>query len=154
LTFDREEDDELWLVLDTDHFIQSTHIKSFKNALQRARQAGVQIALSRPCFEIWLALHHAEYDCLKGARNAGEIEDFLKTTLNGYNKRLLRKSDFPIELVPVAVERARVVDLATDGGDPPKINTTRIYKLWESIVNGASPSQLPPVLHEILRDNA
>lgn len=34
------------------------HIKPFLAALQMARQHGVHVALSNPCFELWLLLHH------------------------------------------------------------------------------------------------
>ncbi|MCK7578732.1 MAG: RloB family protein [Chromatiales bacterium] len=53
-----EEDDELWMLLDTDHYIRKEHIRSFIAAIKKARKNGIKVALSKPCFEMWLLLHH------------------------------------------------------------------------------------------------
>src|ERR1700744_5098409 len=47
LTFDHDPDDELWMLLDTDHCIEGAHLKEFTDALLRAADQGVNIALSR-----------------------------------------------------------------------------------------------------------
>ena len=41
LEFQHEEDDERWLVLDTDHCVRGTHIQGFLAALQEAKQKGI-----------------------------------------------------------------------------------------------------------------
>jgi len=46
------ENDERWMVLDTDHLTKPNHIRGFVGALHAARKLGVKIALSRPCFEV------------------------------------------------------------------------------------------------------
>src|SRR5262249_48220782 len=55
------EGDEFWLVLDCDHWINSGHIKNLTRVMQECRKKGIQIALSHPCFELWLLLHFAEF---------------------------------------------------------------------------------------------
>jgi hypothetical protein len=60
LTYEYELGDERWLLLDTDHYTQGTHLKSFLPVIQLAKQKGIRIALSKPCFELWLLLHHLE----------------------------------------------------------------------------------------------
>jgi hypothetical protein len=74
LKFDHEEDDELWMLLDTDHYASGKHIRSFKTALRNARQKGVNVALSKPCFELWLLLHHVEETVVKDLSDASEVE--------------------------------------------------------------------------------
>ena len=49
---DHEEDDELWMLLDTDHCATGSHLKSFVSAIATAKQQGVNVALSKPCFEV------------------------------------------------------------------------------------------------------
>jgi len=75
LQFEHEEDDELWMLLDTDHCIQSHHRKGFIQAIRDAKQRGVHVALSKPCFELWLLLHHGEIcrcltaECQRNGKN-------------------------------------------------------------------------------------
>lgn len=53
-------DDERWLLLEIDHYIQGSHIASFLAALRKARQINVRVVLSRPFFEPWALLHHVD----------------------------------------------------------------------------------------------
>lgn len=48
----RERTDEVWAVVDQDQH------STLKDALALARREGVKVALSKPCFEVWLLLHH------------------------------------------------------------------------------------------------
>jgi hypothetical protein len=43
--------DEIWCIFDRDDH------NSFDEATQAAAKAGIQIAVSNPCFELWLVLH-------------------------------------------------------------------------------------------------
>lgn len=143
LSVEHREDDELWLLLDTDHCIQSGHVKSFVGALREAKQKGVNIALSRSCFEVWLLLHHLEADEVAPLGNAGAVENKLKEVLGSYNKTMLRGADFSLSSVVTACTRASELDQMSGHGLVPKTTTSRVYKLWQSIVDGASVSQLP-----------
>ena len=51
-----EETDQVWAVFDRDR--HTTHAA----ALDACRRAGVHVASSDPCFELWLALHFEPYD--------------------------------------------------------------------------------------------
>lgn len=46
--------DEIWCVFDVD---QHPHLAQ---ALNEARQGGIHVALSNPCFELWLILHYED----------------------------------------------------------------------------------------------
>ncbi|MDR1426628.1 MAG: RloB family protein [Bifidobacteriaceae bacterium] len=49
--------DECWCVFDVEW---PRHHPGLAEALARARGAGVQVAVSNPCFELWLILHYKE----------------------------------------------------------------------------------------------
>jgi hypothetical protein len=149
LKFDHEEDDELWMLLDTDHFASGKHLRSFKTALRNARQKGVNIALSKPCFELWLLLHHIEESAVTDLPNAFTVETMLRSTLGEYNKRRLKREHYPIGLLPDTIRRAERLDAAAAGGDIPRGNSSRIYQLWKAIIDKALPSQLPAILVEL-----
>src|SRR5665213_2946471 len=53
-------DDQLWAFLDTDHWIRGNHKKGLIQAIDEARQRGYRVAMSHPCFDLWLLLHHEE----------------------------------------------------------------------------------------------
>jgi hypothetical protein len=149
LQFQCEEDDERWLVLDTDHFIRGTHIQNFLAVLQAAKQRGIQVALSRPSFDLWLLLHHLDETTVAGYANANEVGAALRSVLGQYDKRKLDGAAFPLESVVVACRRAEALDATVEGGDIPQGNTSRVYKLWKAIVAKAHPSQLPEELRAL-----
>lgn len=146
LQVDHEEDDERWLLLDTDHYTRPDHFANFNAALTEARHQGIHIALSKPCFELWLLLHHIGESEVMGLANASAVETKLREVLGEYNKRRLKSVHFPIETVPEASERAKRQDAMVGGGDRPDGNTSRVYLLWKSILSQALPTQLPEAL--------
>lgn len=50
----REGFDELWLIIDVDHYERHGHLDT---VAQGAKEHGYRVAVSRPCFEAWLLLH-------------------------------------------------------------------------------------------------
>lgn len=150
LSFEHEEDDELWMLLDTDHYIDDGHFKSFIQAIQNARQQGVNVAISKPCFEFWLLLHHHNEEAVRDIKNSKEAEMLLRQTLGSYNKRLLRAEHYPVGSVASACQQAKTIDKITSGSDRPQVNTSRVYKLWESVFLKSAPAQLPEDLQELM----
>ena len=151
LNIEVEEDDERWLVLDTDHCIEGTHLEGFIGALQDARQRGVNVAVSRPCFEVWLAMHILDdlQDLVK-QQTARAVSDLLKAALGKYDKTKLDSSDWTFAGVAKAARSAKELDAKVGGGDIPEGVTTRVYKIWEAIAAKGLPSQLPKELGELL----
>src|SRR5438128_10391481 len=43
------QDDQLWALLDTDHWIEGQHKAGLIGAIQDARQRGYRVAMSNPC---------------------------------------------------------------------------------------------------------
>ena len=146
-----EEKDERWMLLDTDRYTKREHLKSFTRALKEAAEKGVHVALSKPCFEFWLLLHHItrENPCLENVSTARQAENILKKTLGSYNKSNLKSENFPLERVAQAIVEAKEIDASVSGGDIPDANTSRVYQLWQSIIRNASPAQLPEELREL-----
>jgi len=94
-------------VLNTDHCTAGTHLTSFLQAVNEARRQGVNVALSKPCFELWLLLHHLDAAAVTGLADAHAVIQALRTTLGQYNKTQLRKSDYPLTFVIEACQRAK-----------------------------------------------
>lgn len=84
LQFDLAEDDERWMVLDVDHMTKGSHQGGLVQALQRAQQNRVRIALSKPCFELWLLLHHLEEAAVCSLTNARAVEVALRSAQGAY----------------------------------------------------------------------
>jgi len=57
-TTEEGEIDEIWCVFDVEW--PKNH-PSLKEAIDRAHQNGIHLAISNPCFEIWLILHFQDY---------------------------------------------------------------------------------------------
>lgn len=147
-----DDDDERWLLLDTDHCLKGTHFRGFIAALNEARQQGIRIALSKPCFELWLLLHHVDETQVETLQNATETGAALQDKLGGYDKTKLNKDKFSLESVAQAYSRAKRLDATVSGGDKPDKNTSRVYLLWESIISKALPSQIPKELVALRED--
>lgn len=91
--------DEFWLLLDTDHWNQPGHVGGFMETIRDAREEGFRVAISNPCFDLWLSLHHVDLtveqtpfkDCDEVAKRFRAVKgEFNKTRLNPahYNAKL------------------------------------------------------------------
>lgn len=130
--------DEFWVCLDTDHHMNDSHLKGTLQALTHARQAGFELAVSNPCFELWLLLHHEDVAPGYTFPNSAAVETTLKTKLNGYNKTSINAGMFPLSKVTDAIRRARALEVTPD--DPvgywPETTGTRMYRLLEKALQG------------------
>ncbi|WP_252991162.1 RloB family protein [Streptomyces viridosporus] len=137
----RDHYDRTWCVLDVDDF---AHLDE---ALRLARAERIDIALSNPCFELWLLLHFRTHSApVDGFRQA---ERHLLPHHRGYSKAADRFTfDLYRETWPQAVERARALarpgeehkeepvdrDVATSPGDRPgssaELTSARTRPLW------------------------
>jgi hypothetical protein len=148
------EGDEQWLLLDTDHYIEGSHAGTFIQALTEARQKNIRIALSNPCFDFWLLLHHlTDRTEIATISNASSVTAKLREILGQFNKTRLQSEHFTLAKVPMACSLARQIDETTGGGDRPLGPTSRVYQLWESLVSAAQYSQLPEELMVLTRRN-
>jgi len=128
-----QEQDQVWALLDADHYDQGRHLPSFLEALRGAWDAGIQVAISKPCFEVWLLLHYADAEAVEGVASASEVETRLREAIGEYNKRQLKQAHYPEERVKLAMARAQELDARVAGGEIPQSATTRVYQLLEAI---------------------
>ncbi|NQU23078.1 MAG: RloB domain-containing protein [Candidatus Nealsonbacteria bacterium] len=133
--FDLQEDDELWLMLDTDHWIEPNHIASFHEVCSQATQKGFHLAHSNPCFEIWLLLHVADLDATEQFSRCQDVVQRLKHALGGYSKRSIDATQFCLEAVHVAVARAENLDESPDDRWPQKTGS-HVYRVVKKLLQG------------------
>lgn len=70
--------DSIWIIFDVDE----NSDKVMNQVIQEARDSGIEIAISNPCFELWLVLHHQDQTSYierdkiqKTAKDLGMIDD-------------------------------------------------------------------------------
>lgn len=143
---DHETEDERWMLLDTDHYTSGTHVKEFSRIIKEAREKRIFVALSKPCFELWLLLHYVDKDTVTELDSAKSVEKALREQLGEYNKTSLKPEHFPIDSVAKACQQARALDETVLGGAIPQTNTSRVFQLWEAIISKTPSSQLHPEL--------
>jgi hypothetical protein len=115
--------DEVWCVFDRDQH------ERFADAIRKATDNNLRLAVSNPCFELWLLLHHREQP---GAKERWELADMLRKHWPGYEKAV---PDFSLEQVDQAQQRAqRLTRDTAERDDPPHGNpTTTAHLLVQSI---------------------
>lgn len=124
LTNSKQDFDEVWCVFDVDDFDTGP-------ACAFAAAESFEVAVSNPCFEFWLLLHHEDH---RGHLNAcsGALAR-LKRHLPNYDKTRLRFSDFADGVV-VAGERAKKIE---ESGDTPRANpSSDVWRLVRTIEGG------------------
>jgi hypothetical protein len=132
--------DELWLVVDRDRWPEAM----LATVSARCQQANYFMAVSNPCFELWLLLHlqslnqypdeflHAFLVNLREG-NRTRLESELVSLLGAYNKSHPDTSQF-LPYVETAIQRARALDRHPEHRWPNDLGT-RAYLLAERIMN-------------------
>ncbi|MCX7426200.1 MAG: RloB family protein [Planctomycetia bacterium] len=129
------EEDEFWLMLDTDHWVEPNHIAGFNRVCIEATQKGFQLAHSNPCFEVWLLLHVTDLESSEQFRRCQDVVHRLKDTLGGYRKRSIDRDRFSPETAAVAVARAEKLD-DSPGDRWPQRTGTRVYRVVKQMLPG------------------
>jgi hypothetical protein len=109
--------DEAWAVCDVDTF-------DVEGAMALSADRGVSLALSQPCFEVWLIFHKS--DTCSSFDNADQARRALRRFVPSWDKSNLNFADFA-EGIPAAVVRAR------RRGEPPDANPSTA--VWRVIVS-------------------
>jgi hypothetical protein len=118
--------DEIWCVFDVD---EHPHLP---DAIQRAEQNGIRVAVSHPCFELWFILHFED----QTAHIERHPAQARAKTLLGCSKVLTEDAHSMLaERYADAVKRARGLDKKHDGdGSPPRSNpSSEAWKLVDRI---------------------
>lgn len=108
--------DECWCIFDVEW---PQHHPNLKEAIQLARANDIKLAISNPCFELWLILHHQDYNRFVNTPNA-ERES---RALDGRSGKSINASQY-MPLRDKAVRRARLLDHKhqRDGSNFPENN--------------------------------
>lgn len=111
--------DEVWCVVDVDEF-------DIGAAMAEARRCRVSLAVSNPCFELWLLLHHD--NCNAYCAGYPDVERRLKKHLPAYDKANLDFTQFASGIAD-AVKRAKGLD--PTGKDYQRNPSTNVWQLVE-----------------------
>lgn len=131
-----EEGDDFWVCIDTDHWTKSNHIQNLREVLQQCRQKKYDVAISNPCFELWLLLHFD--DCSKQTpATAAEAVDSLRRVAKGYQKNQCYRLKIGAKHIELAVKRAKNMDVFPDE-ILPAYTVTRVYRLIELLLHRES----------------
>lgn len=143
------DEDELWICIDADHWIRGSHQRELAEVLRQCRSKGYGVAISNPCFEVWLLLHFVTIDdkllntILGNAQNStvsesdrqlircDGFEEHLRMVSGGYNKTNVGRLPITTLEVIQSMQRARELDNGT--GDMPVAPGTRAYKLLDTL---------------------
>lgn len=119
------DEDELWFVMDVDRW-EFAQLKEIIDYCQKSKNWN--IALSNPCFEIWLYLHkHNNIDAIE----ASSCSDF-KGVIGNLDKGGYNVLNF-IHLVKDAVNNAKNLDENPDSSFP-ELKRTKVYQLLTSVL--------------------
>ena len=150
----QEDGDELWVCIDADHWIRGTHQRQLSRVLQDCQRHRYGVAISNPCFEVWLLLHFTEVgdELLREllGKEASEsispdevaslccepFENQLRKLAGGYRKNRIAVLKLDASQVQQATDRARAGDKTNDR--IPKCPGTRVYKLIDALLRRGS----------------
>jgi len=130
-------DDEIWLVFDVDLQSGSNRLAQVIESSDDACRRGWQVAISNPCFELWLLLHVSD-DLSLVTKHGDSVHRMLCSVLGSYDKRRTPEMCLSVHALSRATNRARLGD--TDPASPvPQFPGTRVYRLIESILRNQVP---------------
>ena len=141
--YELEADDELWLVVDKDRW---TEAMLSRVATECSQEVAMHMALSNPCFELWLLLHLEDAASLtpeeyvrwmENRRRSRNSDPYLKTRLRQIIGSYHESSYDALTLishVEEAIDRARALDKNPNDRWPQTLGT-RVYLLAESVMN-------------------
>lgn len=142
--FNFKKTDEFWLIIDRDHW-QTIHNINFNTLVSDCKKEdNFFLAMSNPCFEIWLIMHLKDlnefsqeekdklYENTKVSAKKNHIDIELGNLIGrGYNKRPNPHIFLP--KINDAIERAKEIDSEED--DYPKYLGTKVFNLIEKLIN-------------------
>ena len=137
--------DELWLMVDVDQWGD----RNLSQIVQEASQRTYGLAVSNPCFEVWLLCHYETPKATLG--NCQSVEGALKNTLGGsYNKSNLDRSFFSGR-VASAIQNAKNLDGNSNDRWPQAIGT-HVYKVVNSI-QGLNPNTIGVLQRSVVTES-
>lgn len=133
--FQIDDDDQLWYCGDLDHWAAPSHIGTLTEVLQHCRNCSYQVAISNPCFELWLLLHFSDVPTNVG--NCDSVAKQLSMMADGYSKLRGCGIEVTTEMVRTAIARAEQLDVGV-GDIPVGSPSTRIYRILKVLLERES----------------
>lgn len=121
--------DRVWCVFDVDEH------PNLPEAMNMAKGNAIELAISNPCFELWLVLHFRDNP---GLQHRHTLQSMMKGFVPNYDKRV----DFSAyeSTYRLALARARrLARQADDDGEPHRNPTTGVFLLTELIGRYSTP---------------
>lgn len=115
--------DSVWCVFDIDEHANVPNVR------EMARDNNIQLAVSNPCFELWLLLHFRDSP---GMQHHEKIQTMLAVHIPGYNKHV-DYATYSVGYLEAATHAKRLDDSAELDGEAGRNPTTGVYKLTELI---------------------
>ena len=125
--------DQMWIVVDVDRWPE----EQLSILAQECYSRGWKLAISNPCFEVWLC-YHMEEDIPDGGeiKDSGYFKNHLSLlTIEGYSPEVYSPLAFN------AIEVAKAKD-TNPGMRIPLYKVTHVYRLMEQMKNFSSKSEL------------
>jgi hypothetical protein len=127
-----EEGDQFWICIDQDHWAEPGHIANLTSVLRECRQKGYRVAISNPCFELWMLLHFTDFVGGTPLR-CEQVTEQLALHCGGYTKNTCHRIALTGAMVHQAVKRAKALELGDR--ELPDGAVTRVYKIVEELVS-------------------
>lgn len=115
--------DEVWCVYDVDE-----HHK-LPDAYQQARDNGIELAISNPCFELWVLLHFSDQNA---HIEREKLAALVRKHIRGYVKRVpfaMLRAGYEDAVKRASALKKRCVENGNESGNP----STEVYRLTERI---------------------
>lgn len=125
--YDVQDGDEFWLCIDRDRW----QTRTLSNVLSECRRCGYKVAISHPCFDIWLLLHFEEIE--KGSfSSCQDVKSRLRDVLGGgYGTHCCATATISEEMVHRAIARAKSLD---DASALPDSNTSQVHRILATLL--------------------
>jgi len=124
-----QENDRFWLMVDKDR-TKEAHLSKVCSEAFGHKKIKINLAISNPCFELWLFLHNNEW--VEELVSCKDIEKEIKRLLGSYNKSNIDISTYETK-IDHAIKQAKILDK-----DPsmrwPDNPGTHVYKVVEEIL--------------------
>ncbi len=125
--YDLGAEDELWLVTDVDRWGRD----NLSSVCREAKQKDYGLAISNPCFEVWLCLHLQDLD--PNDKTSQQFKSRLREILGSHNASNLDLEKFKHK-INEAMARSKSLHQESQQHWPNQIGT-HVHQLVESILN-------------------
>ncbi len=123
------DEDEIWCVFDIDRYL-SDNASKMKSSVKCAVKAGIFLAWSNICFELWLLLHFIPFDSEYGC--CGDYAEKIKKECAKLKIKYQKNSDIFMYILPLqqqAIKNAKRICSDKMEANP----STQIFKLVERL---------------------